>query len=32
MSASFGLAPEMDWLYGHDAVGAHLVDADRGAS
>jgi salicylate hydroxylase len=32
MSGSFGLSPEIDWLYGHDAVGAHLVDADRGAS
>jgi salicylate hydroxylase len=32
MSASFGLSPEIDWLYGHDAVGASLVDADRGAS
>jgi hypothetical protein len=32
MSASFGLAPEIDWLYGHDAVGGCLVDAARGAS
>jgi hypothetical protein len=31
MAASFGLSPEIDWLYGHDPLSGKCADAASSA-